>query len=187
VKAEEKAPKKEKEKKNSINIDSGATSSRFRMRRLLVYSFVTISLVLPAFMYASDPYNIYLNQNEQHPSPMLIRRVSSFLEENTETDEEIFAWPIYAFQSDRRVIYNITHPLLYKEYVGDDEYGLLAFNYPTVKDIMGYMDRNEVRFVVLDVNIEEVFFNNREYFKEYIYTRYNIVKDYGDIKIMMRA
>ena len=187
VKAEEKAPKKEKKKKNSININGGAASSRFRMRRLLVYSFVTISLVLPAFMYASDPYNIYLNQNEQHPSPMLIRRVSSFLEENTETDEAIFAWPIYAFQSDRRVIYNITHPLLYKEYVGDDEYGLSVFNYPTVKEIMEYMDKTDVRFVVLDVNIEEVFFNNREYFKEYIYTRYNIVKDYGDIKIMMRA
>ena len=187
IEVEENTSNKRREKKEQNEIVSRPVSSQFQTRRLLVYALVIISLILPSFMYASDPYNIYLNQKEQHPSPSVIRRVSMFLEENTEPGEEIFAWPIYAFQSDRHVIFNITHPLLYKEYVGEDECGLSKFNYPTVKEIMEYMDNSNVRFVVLDVNIEEVFFNQRDYFKEYIYTRYNLIKSYGNIQIMIRS
>ena len=149
--------------------------------------FVIISLILPVYMYAVDPYDIYLGHPTRHPTPELVRQVGELVKKNTNPDEEIFAWPIYAFQSDRRVIFDITHPLLYQEYVGTDEIGLERFNYPTVREIMDYMEKTEVRFVVVDDNMRDVFFTHRDYFREYIYAEYNLLEDYGTIEILVRS
>ncbi|MDP7265135.1 MAG: hypothetical protein QGH39_06205, partial [Candidatus Thermoplasmatota archaeon] len=92
-----------------------------------------------------------------------------------------------AFQSNRHVIFNITHPLLYQEYVGENEYGLNEFNYPTVPEIIEYMDENNIKIVVVDQNIKDVFFTERDYFREYIYTRYNLVRYYETVEVLIRS
>ena len=162
------------------------TRSR-HIRYLVVSLFVIISLILPVYMYAVDPYDIYLGQKSRHPTPDLVREVGELVKRNTRPNEEIFAWPVFGFQSDRRLIFNITHPLLYQEYIGTDEIGLERFNYPTVREIMDHMDRTEVRFVVVDDNMRDVFFTHRDYFREYIYTEYNLLEDYGTIEVLVRS
>jgi len=158
-----------------------------RIRYLAAVLFIIISLILPVCMYAVDPYDIYLGHPSRHPTPDLVRQVGELVKKNTSPNEEIFAWPVYAFQSDRRVIFDITHSLLYQEYVGTDEIGLEIFNYPTVREIMDYMEETEVRLVVVDDNIRDVFFTYRDYFREYIYTEYNLLEDYGTIEILVRS
>ncbi len=156
-------------------------------KRIITSALVVIILVLPVYMYVVDPYNVYVGREEQHPSVSTIRSISGYIEENTGEKDEIFAWPIYAFQSNRHVIFNITHPLLYQEYVGENEYGLKEFSYPTVHEIIQYMDNNEVKIVIVDQNVKDVFFTNRDYFREYIYTRYNLLRRYGNVEVLIRS
>jgi len=163
------------------------TSIHSLLKRPLVPVLIVIIFVLPVYMYAADPYNVYLGREEQHPSLTKIRNISSYIEENSGDNDEIFAWPIYAFQSNRHVIFNITHPLLYQEYVGENEYGLNEFNYPTVPEIIEYMDENNIKIVVVDQNIKDVFFTERDYFREYIYTRYNLVRYYETVEVLIRS
>lgn len=154
--------------------------------RVILTLLLAIALLFPACMYVADPYNIYLGNRDQHPTPGDLRQAASIIRDNTDEADEIFAWPVYAFQSDRRMIFNITHPLLYGEFSGPDEAGLAHFGYPTVREIIEYMDSNDIRLVVVDVNIEEVFFTGRDHFREYIYTHYNIAWERGSVRILVR-
>jgi len=157
-----------------------------KQNRSYILCLLTLALFIPVFMYGVDPYNIYMSREDQHPSPDRIREISSYIEAVTEPDDEILAWPVYAFQSGRRIVMNITHPLVYGEFVGADEAGLANYGYPTVPELIDHMDTKDVGLIVVDVNIEEVFFARREYFREYIYARYNLVRDFGDVQILLR-
>lgn len=195
-------PKNRKRKKESRGGEGGWKSRRWfpkwfksekgvfgskSIGRVSISAFLVLSLILPVRMFATDPYGVYLKDPGQHPSVSVVREISHIIETNTEPEEEIFAWPVFAFQSDRNIVFNITHPLLYKEYIGEDEGKLEEFGYPTVRQIMERLEEKVVRFVVVDSNIEQVFFSHREYFREYIHAHYTTVFEHGGIEVKLRA
>ncbi len=145
-----------------------------------------VLVIITPFVIMNDPYNIYLGDTQRHPEPKTIRDIGSYLRDNTSPGEEIFCWPVYAYQAQRQVLFNITHPLIYSEFSDEEDGSITSQGYPAVRGIMDRMENEKVRLVVLDANLEDVFFTGRDYFSDYIHTHYNTVHSIHGTRIMLR-
>jgi 4-amino-4-deoxy-L-arabinose transferase-like glycosyltransferase len=89
-----------------------------------------------------------------------IKKVVEYLQVNTKPNEEIFtAGTVFATESDRRIAYDISHPLMYgtKE-VEMPDYSWIK-NLPTSKQLAEYIKEN-IRVVVMDHRTLSIFRSN---------------------------
>ncbi len=116
--------------------------------------------------------------------PKTVERVSSHILAHTAENEEIFANPIFAFVSDRRVIFDISHPILYHYPRTNAELSLI--NYPAITEIQDYLETNKINYVIDEISMQESFFLVYPAFKEYIGSNYTIEKEMDNVKIFRR-
>lgn len=86
-----------------------------------------------------------------------IKKVVEYLQDNTNPDERIFtAGTIFATESNRRIAYDISHPLMYgtKE-VQMPDYSWIK-NLPTAKQLAQYIENN-VKIIVMDHRTLSIF------------------------------
>ncbi|MBS3095480.1 glycosyltransferase family 39 protein [Candidatus Woesearchaeota archaeon] len=116
--------------------------------------------------------------------PDIAEKAALYIKENSHKEDEIFTpmtfVPIIA---DRKLVLNITHPLYYHfEGAGDaDKVGV-----PSFKTIIEYMDRNEVKYVVIDEYVDVTYYSINPVLKYYIESNYAVEKEFDGIKILAR-
>lgn len=81
-------------------------------------------------------------------SPHTVFKVSEYLQSMTEENDEIFTGStIFVFCASRRLVRNISHPILYRDFSEEE---LHSLGYPSPEEIMKYMARERVRYVIND-------------------------------------
>lgn len=86
-----------------------------------------------------------------------IKKVVTYLENNTAPNERIFtAGTIFATESNRRIAYDISHPLMYgSEEVEMPDYSWIK-NLPTARQLADYI-KNNVKIIVMDHRTLSIF------------------------------
>lgn len=115
-------------------------------------------------------------------SPDTISEVSLYINENTSPDKEIFSNTIFAFVADRRIIFDISHAMVYHYETMDTE-NLNLMGYPGIEEIISYLDANEVKYVVVGPGFYETYLSIHPELEYYINQNYHVEKQIDNIEI----
>jgi len=117
-------------------------------------------------------------------SPRDANEIALYIKENSNKNDEIFTpltfIPILA---ERKLALNISHPLFYHfEGAGEeDKVGVPSFN-----TIIDYMERNNVKYVVTNNQMDVTYYALKPYIMEYIEENYVLEKDFGGTQVLVR-
>ena len=124
----------------------------FRQRKTGVWRIVVGLFVV--LLAASAAFAGFAYVNTPNPdfgiAMSTLKDAGAYIERNTSPDEEIFTCiPAFAVQANRRIVFDISHPLTYVAYgdhpwEGYDPYGTT----PSTTEIAEYMKANKTRYVV---------------------------------------
>ena len=147
--------------------------------------FLGLLLVSAAFV----PVNYYYTHGyEQYWSPSAIAEASEYIRMNTQEGEEIFtATTIVPYLAGRRVLFDITHPYIGYAVPDRTEGWLESIGYPSVAEIMEYMDSQEIRYAVLDEHTRHGYFSLNEELEEYVYSHYTLEREIENMGIYRRV
>ena len=152
-----------------------------RSTKELIHLFLVI-LLLSA---ATSQSMIANTESRTHMvSPETVKKVAEYIKENVAESEEIFTGClVIAYQADRRVVFDISHPYYYREpelYLSNE-----YLRYPSIAEIKGYLLEKNVKYVIVDVHTNDYYFSKNPDFKQFIYENYQLEKeiDYVDILI----
>lgn len=146
--------------------------------KVFISSIVCSVLLTQLFYFCGYKLNMYYSVEEN-------KQIAAYLKENTLPSEEIFtANNMVLFCAERRAVYNISHSNIYS--YGEIAFSPQKFNYPTVSEIMNYIESRQIRYCLIDSWTEKYFFAPYPHFEEFFYSRYNLEKKIDDVKIYTR-
>ena len=148
----------------------------------LFFIFIVISLVTSSFYYVEE------EQNTTIKKPWTIYEVSEYIKGHTNKNEEIFtANMAIAIEADRPIVMNLSHPAIYcKDYVqGFPDFDVI--DYPSLEEIINYLDEHKVRIIVNDPLTNYYYFKYNRNLREYVEKNYIEVKEINHVKILERS
>jgi len=161
--------------------------------RLEIMSILKIVFVLLLFLSPIAGQGVMLEDDyhrvddyDRNPSTSQIREVASYLHDHTEEGEEVFAYPIYAYEADRPNIFDIVYMMTYNNNEARNWTGPpFTFGYPHVSRIIQYLEDKSIQYIVVD-NLFEYCMLSHEVLAEYIVKAYQLEEKVDDIKILRR-
>lgn len=144
-----------------------------------IFLFVLlIGIVLSTIFYA-DYHGI-----SNKWSPKDANEIASYIKENSNPNDEIFTpLTFIPIMAERRLALNISHPLFYhfKGAGDEDKVGVPSFN-----TIIDYLERNNVKYVVANNQMDVTYYALKPDIKTYIENNYILEKKIGDTEILAR-
>lgn len=145
--------------------------------------YVFIILLVISTLYS--PYVSDLNYNPSdeikgNNQPMyVIKEVSKYITQNTIKDDKIFAaTPIYAFQANRRVTFDIVRSYAYNDGFAESR------GYPSITQLINYLKENRIKYIIIDpVYMNLYLFSKNPDLKNFVYSNYQLEKKIGTIEI----
>lgn len=143
---------------------------RIPWRKIFII-LIIISMLLPHTQY------ILIGS---HGMPIsTAHKVSAYISEHVPENEEIFTATIFAYLSGRPLMLNLSHPSLYS-------YSSNPGCYPSINEVMEYMDSKEIRYVILDNYTKYCYFPKNPEFKKYIQSHYILEDEIEGVEIYVR-
>jgi len=150
-----------------------------RISRILSTIFLILlilSAVLAVFIFANTP------EPGRGIEISTLKEVGEYINAHTQPDEEIFTCiPAFAVQANRRIIFDISHPLTYVSsadhpWGGYDPYGTT----PSTSEIAKYMESNKIKYIVLEERARSIVGHHPE-LAGFINANYRVVARYHDM------
>ena len=138
-------------------------------------------VVISSLLLTSTHYSF--GTPDRHWSYRDIKDAADYIKENTKEEEEIFGSPEVAFYAERRLVLNLTHPALYRY---STPKFLESKDYPQVKEIIEYLEKHQVRYVVHTSYTEYCYYTTHKDLEDYIEKNYVLAKEFGDIRVLVR-
>lgn len=141
-----------------------------------------LSAVFAGFAYVNTP------NPDRSISMSVAREVGQYINERTSPDEKIFAIPMFAVEADRRIVFDISHPLAYISTADDPTGGYDPYDItPSITEIINYLDHHEVKYMAVDFRTKGIFISGRHpELRDYILENYTVEKSIGDVDIYAR-
>ena len=168
----------------AVIIFSIYTSKNFKIKRQvnIFISLLILSAIISQSIFAHDAY-FTVNDFDYNPKVSTIRKVGFYISQNTDSNEEIFAHPIYAFEADRHLIFNITYMISYNEleqhWIGTPE----NHGYPGIDEIIIYLDSKNVKYVIIDPLFNLNILRSNNTLENFIYSKYELVHEIENVDI----
>jgi len=133
----------------------------------------------------------YLNNNIIKGSDITketLNQVIKYIKDNTNKNEKIFTTnPTFIFRSDRKLVLNITHPMVYwtnpPSFSNYDPYNIV----PSINDIINTLENNKIQYIIAWRRTKSLFLTNRHpNIKDYILKNYIKVEVISNIDIYKR-
>lgn len=147
-------------------------------------SLLIFSAIISQSVYANDWY-FSVKKNDVHPNVTTIRKVGKYIREHTTENEEICCYPIYAFEADRRVIFDIVYMVSYDKFQSDVFGNPGEYGYPSIEEIIDYMISTKLRYVVIDPMFEIYVLQSNPKFEYFIYSHYEFEKKIDNVQILI--
>ena len=95
---------------------------------------------------------------------------------------------MFAVESDRRIILDISHPLAYALSVDDPTGGYDPYDItPSITEIMSYLEQHKVKYIVGDPRTKSLFISDKHpELRDYILENYTIEKTIDNVDIYAR-
>lgn len=158
---------------------------RGRIWKGLAATFLTLlilSAVFAGFAYTNTP-------NPNRAIKMSVAQdVGRYVNERTLPDDEILAITMFAVESDRRIILDISHPLAYMSSDDDPTGGYDPYDLtPSITEIINYLVEHEVKYIVACPRTKSLFISDRHpELRDYILKNYTIEKSVDNVDIYAR-
>ena len=159
---------------------------------LILKKKLVVCFIVGLFISGLFSMIIYKNESQTecyskvHPSPAHLIKVSQYIENNTnQSDEILTAWAGYAFQADRRIVFDISKVYYFNEV---DPFAKIEFEqsgYPQIEEIIQYCREKKIKFIIVDYNMNITYLKNPE-FEEFLYTEYKVINQIDHVDIFMR-
>lgn len=157
----------------------------------LNFSSLIVIFFLFLFLSVVNGYGYYMGgiREPDFASPGDVSDAAGYIKDHTEPDEEIFAANCaVAFEADRLVIFNLSHPTVYRPSHfpnrTKDFPCLDLINYPQVDEIIRYLNESHVRYIVVDPHMEINYLDHHSSLRNYIEANYVLEKEFGKIRIL---
>ncbi len=159
-------------------------------------SMVILMLLFSAFLsgmiYANQELHSDGSRWQQEPThipdPWTIRDVAVYIEDHTSEDEEILtANMAIAVEANRNIIMNLSHPSIYSSVYQKGFAALDTIDYPSLSDIMEYMNETRTRYLVYDLFLYQYYIKFNPVFKEYVFSHYHLEKCIDNVDIYVRS
>jgi len=156
-----------------------------KLRKVLTFTFpilLILSTVFAGFVYINTP-------NPDRSIKMSVARdVGQYVKERTSPDDEILTIAIFAVEADRRIVFDISHPLVYVSRVDDPARGYDPYNIiPTITELKNYLEQHKIEYIVADPRTKGLFISNRHQdLRDYILENYTIEKSIDNVDIYAR-
>lgn len=155
-----------------------------RQRNTAVWRILSIAFVILLVCSAVFAWLAYVNTpNPDYGITMsTLDSAAQYIDEHTEPADEIFTCiPAFAVQADRRIVFDISHPLTYVSsedhpWEGWDPYGTT----PSTTEIAHYMESNRVEYVVWERRAGSIVGRHAE-LVNFILDNYHPVVAYHDL------
>ena len=143
---------------------------------------LTLSAVFAWFAYTNTP------NPDRAIKISVARNVGRYVNERTLPDDEILAISMFAVESNRRIILDISHPLAYIPSVDDPTAGYDPYDLtPTITEIINYLKQHEVKYIVAGPRIRGLFISDRHPdLRDYILENYTVEKSVDNVDIYGR-
>jgi len=142
-----------------------------------------LSAVFAGFVYIDAPLP------ERTLEMSTAREVGAYINEHTSPGDEILTGsPIFAVESDRRIIFDISHPMIYGNGSDDPTRGYDPYDIvPSIREMIEYLEFHEVRYIVADSRTHSLFISERHPdLRDYIIRNYIKVRSVDDVTIYAR-
>lgn len=147
-------------------------------------SLLIFSAIFSQAVYANDWY-FSVEGDDVHPKATTIRNVGKYLSEHTSSDEEICSYPIYAFEANRKVIFNIVYMVAYDNLFNNVFGKPHDYGYPEVDEIIAHMNETKLRYVVIDPMFETYVLFSHNDLKWFIESHYELEIRIENVDIMV--
>lgn len=141
------------------------------------------------FTQALHTYQPYTQAKgmDKFNSEETVNVVAAYISANTAASEEIFGITAFAFEAGRRIIFDISHAMMYHyPATVNDEKTMRSLGYPTIGEIISYLGDKKIRYVVVDAGFRETYFSINPQLEKYIYSNYHVEKEINGVKIYAR-
>ena len=114
-----------------------------------------------------------------------LRAGAAYLKENASPQDEVFtASAIFPFVSGNPLVYNLSHPGWYQSKEVSEE--MLRLYMPPFEEVLSYLERKEVPFVIVEPYTIQVYLLNRPEFGAYLASAYAEEEKIGRVQIYQR-
>lgn len=153
----------------------------------------SLSIILLLLLIGSAVFGAFVFATTVNPDrgiPLAVtREIGQYVKERTAPGDEILTGtPAFAVEADRRIIFDISHPLAYVPRVDDpaedeDPYNLT----PSIPELINYLKEHDVKYIVADERTHLLFISDRHLaLRLYILDNYHLEKLEGDIAVYAR-
>ncbi len=160
-------------------------NSRRRTGEMLLVLLMGAAIFTQA-LHAYQPYT-QAKGMDKFNSEETVQEVATYISANTADSDEIFSNTAFAFEAGRRIIFDISHAMMYHyNSTVSDAAAMRSLGYPTVSGIISYLDDKKIRYVVVDAGFRETYFSINPQLEKYIYSNYHVEKEINGVKIYAR-
>ena len=152
-------------------------------RNVMLYFFIALIIISSIFatsIYATVP------SSDRGLELSTVKDVSNYISHNTKQNDEIFtAATIFAVYAERKIVFNIIHPLAY---MTPDGRGISdPLPYPHISKIIDQFEINQTKYIIADLRTISLFLSNKQPdLRDYIYKNYRLEKTIDNVKIYKR-
>jgi len=157
----------------------------------LNFSSLIVIFFLFLLLSVVNGYGYYMRgiREPDFATPDDVSEAAGYIKNHTEPGEEIFAANCaVAFQADRPVIFNLSHPTVYRPSHfpnrTEDFPSLDLINYPQVGEIIRYLNESQVRYIIVDPHMDMNYLDHHSSLRDYIEANYVLEKEFGRIRIL---
>ncbi len=130
-------------------------------------------------------------EDDPFASPRDVSDAGAHVKANTSPGEEIFAANVMvALEANRPLVFNISHPVAYRPTHDPDKTShfpsLETMNYPDAKELLNYLNRTRVRYIILDPYLQMNYLDHHQELRDFIEENYELDRNYGEISVLVR-
>ena len=174
-------------RRTQLGLWKGETSPRWLSLQSSAFLLILLAALLNGYGYYQQDIN-----EPDFATPRDIVDAGEYINSHSSPTDQLFtANGAVAFQANRDIIFNISHPAVYRPSHNPEEAthfpSLDTMDYPTVEEIINYLNQSKekVPFVVIDHHMNMNYLNHHPDLKEFIQEHYVQVAIYGDIRLLM--
>lgn len=121
------------------------------------FALITVIAFLALTLQSGANSMAYLNELDPEKPELPIISVVNYVRDNTRVDEEIFSVnPIYSLLAERKLPFDISHPMILIQTKNLSEEQRELMNIPSVDVLIAYLGSGRVKYVILDPYTDSV-------------------------------